>query len=134
MPNAIITIGPPASGKSHMANILCGSLGYVEVNLDDCREAVSGDAGNQACLRAALVIWNHRLEVAMSRGWDVIVSDTNLHPGFRADLVARLVARGYTVNEHKVNTPLVVCLARNASRARRVPMHAMTRMFEMMEA
>lgn len=122
---ALITIGLPAAGKSTFAQ---AQTGFEDLNLDACREAVSGDAGNQEATLAALALRDQRLEAAVAAGRPVVVSDTNLVPAHRRDLVARFRAGGYDVRFVLVETPYNVCLARNAVRARQVPEEAMARM------
>ncbi|MEB3223948.1 MAG: ATP-binding protein [Candidatus Sericytochromatia bacterium] len=122
---ALITIGLPAAGKSTYARTL---EGFEELNLDACREAVSGDAGNQDVTREALALRDARLAAAVAAGRPVVVSDTNLVPAHRKDLVERFRAAGYEVRLVLLDTPYDVCLARNAARARVVPPHAMERM------
>lgn len=122
---ALITIGLPAAGKSTFAQSL---EGFVELNLDACRAAVSGDAANQDATLAALALRDEQLAAAVAAKAPVVVSDTNLVPAHRQELAARLQAAGYLVRFIVIETPYAVCLARNAARERVVPEAAMERM------
>lgn len=132
MPQAIVTVGIPGSGKSHFASQQPDT--WVEVNLDACRLAVSGDAGNQACTADAVALHTRFVDAAIALGRDLIVSDTNLSPVFRDQLVAKLRDAGYDVDVRVIDTPFVLCQARNLARAqgRQVPFHAMSRMWQSM--
>lgn len=122
---ALITIGLPAAGKTTYAR---AQAGFEDLNLDACRQAVSGDAGNQDATAAALALRDERLAAAVAAGRPVVVSDTNLVPAHRRELVERFRAAGYDVCLVLVETPYAICLARNAVRDRVVPVQAMERM------
>ncbi|MEB3328219.1 MAG: AAA family ATPase [Candidatus Sericytochromatia bacterium] len=122
---ALITIGLPAAGKTTFA---LAQAGFDDLNLDACREAVSGDASNQDATTAAVALRDDRLAAAVAAGRPVVISDTNLVPTHRRELVERLRAAGYDVRFVVLETPYETCLARNAARARMVPEHAMARM------
>lgn len=131
---AIITVGLPASGKSTTAAYLTRYCRFVEVNLDDCREHVSGDASNQECTPIAVAEHKFRLGKAIALGQDIVVSDTNLNAFFRAELIAFLEDAGYEVDIRVMEAPLLVCLVRNAQRERYVPVKAYDPMYTAMVA
>jgi predicted kinase len=126
---ALITIGLPAAGKTTFAR---AQAGFEDLNLDACREAVSGDPGNQDATTAALALRDERMAAAVAARRSVVVSDTNLVPAHRRDLVERFRAAGYDVRFVAIETPYETCLARNAARARVVPERAMARMADVL--
>jgi len=121
---AFVTVGLPGCGKSTWAR----TQGLFEVNLDDCREAVCGDASNQAATPAAVFFRDTLLEYLGRRGVDLVVSDTNLVPEHREALIRRLRRLGYEVTLVYFSIHLATCLARNAARQRQVPEGAMAKM------
>jgi predicted kinase len=125
---AFITVGIPGSGKTYWATNQVAQNGGVNVNLDDCRHAVSGDATNQACTPQAVALHTALVDAVIGQGVPLYVSDTNLHPQFREALISKLTAAGYAVNLVVFNTPHDVCRARNLVRTNPVPDHAMGRM------
>lgn len=124
MKRAVLTIGIPASGKSTYAQ----NLGIQEINLDNCREAVSGDPTNQACTPQAVQLHTQLVDAAIAAEADFVVSDTNIQQNFRASLVFKLKAAGYQVVFAVFQTPLAECLRRNAAREKPVPEAAMLRL------
>jgi predicted kinase len=131
-PKAFITVGIPGSGKTYWVSqaVLNGG---VNINLDDCRLAVSGDASNQECTPQAVALHTALIDAVCSQKCTLYVSDTNLHPEFRAALIAKLEAVGYEVVLVVFNTPHQISRARNAIRSNPVPSFAMNRMEEAFE-
>lgn len=127
---AYVTVGLPRSGKSTWAAQLPREV--VEVNLDDCREAVNGDAGDQSNIAEVIDLRDALLETAAMDGADVCISDTNIDPHFRRQLVEQLRGLGYDVQAVVLNTPLDVCLARNARAERQVPVEVILAMHQML--
>jgi predicted kinase len=126
-PQAVITVGIPGCGKSHFADTLVAQ-GFVNVNLDDCRALISGNAGNQACTPDAVKLHTSMIDVAIASAQDVVVSDTNLNIFFRDALIDKFQAAGFFVTVRVFHIAFDVCVVRNMSRARVVPMEAMHRM------
>lgn len=124
-PTAIVTIGLPASGKSTAARALAD---FQDINLDDCRAAISGDAGDQSVTGAALAMQADLIAAAIDARRSVVVSNTNLIPAHREALVSQFRGAGYDVVFMHFDVPLTVCKARNAARDRVVPDEAMDRM------
>jgi predicted kinase len=129
--HAIITVGIPASGKSTFAESQAGAL---NINLDDCRAQISGDASNQNVTQQALALRDQLLQQAMEEGQLIIVSDTNLIPEHRSALIQKFKAALYGVTLLVFDTPFEVCVERNRARDRQVPDHAMQRMQQALES
>lgn len=127
----IITTGVPASGKSTWA--AKRKQTHVELNLDNLREELSGDATNQAVTLAAIKVRNRRLAQYIAEGKSVIISDTNAHPEFRAQLIQQVLDLG--VPNHQV---LILHFSidpqeakqRNAARVNPVPNEVIDRMHQ----
>jgi len=90
---ACITIGVPGSGKSTWA----GRQSALEINLDECRRKVCGNAADQSSTPAAVALREHMIREAAANGQDIILSDTNLNHRFRLVLVNDLLHLGYRV-------------------------------------
>lgn len=129
MPIAVITIGIPASGKSTYAKLLV-QQGFAEINLDDCRRSICGDASNQNSTQEAVKLHKEKLNQAIFLGRDVVISDTNLNPFFRYQLINQLLKEGYEVRPVLFNEDFDVCMERNRKRNQIVPEHAMIRMYK----
>jgi predicted kinase len=125
IPMAIITVGIPGSGKTTWAK---KNPEYRDINLDMCRKAVSGSEDNQACTPDALKLQASLIADAILARQDVIISNTNLIPAHRADLITTFSQAGYNVVLAIFDIPFEVCQDRNLKRDRVVPKHAMVRM------
>jgi len=124
---ALVTVGAPASGKSTWVKRTLPEH-IRDVNLDTCREVVLGDARDQSRIGDVLTHRDALIQGAARDGLDLVVSDTNLVPAFRQALEAMLTGLGYSVRYVLFDTPLEVCLSRNAARERQVPEDVIRRM------
>jgi predicted kinase len=128
---AYLTIGMPASGKTTWAQ---QQINLVNINLDDCRAEVSGQAENQDATLAAVVLHEQKIKQSASQGLDIIISDTNLNSKFRDELVSKLVSLGYAVEYILFPISLEVAKSRNQQRSRVVPDEILERMFTTFQA
>ena len=124
---ALVTIGAPGAGKTTWVK-RCLPPGTIDLNLDDFRALVLGDATDQSRIDEVLAHRDARLREAAIAGLDVVISDTNLSPAFRDALQSQLSDLGYAVQFMLFDTPLEVCLTRNAGRERQVPEHVIRRL------
>jgi len=115
---AIITIGIPSSGKTTWAE---QQKGYVNLNLDDFREKISGDATNQNVSKQAVEMRDAFLRRASEKQQNVIISDTNINPFFREKLELQLKQAGYVIQYKIFDIALDEAKARNSKRERKVP-------------
>ena len=109
---AIVTVGVSASGKTTFAEIFLQEVDnrtkWVNINRDDIRWKLLGvkdwSKWNWKREKEVTSIQRASLVKAASEGKNVIVSDTNLHPKFRNDLLEYLHSLGYTTVTQKVFT------------------------------
>lgn len=119
-PAVVLLVGAAGSGKSTFAarHFPAGSV----LSSDALREAISGDAGNQAVSRAAFAAIHRQLDRRLATGRLTVVDATNIGAGGRAAI--RRIARrqGTPVVAIVLDLPPEVVLARNMARVeRRVP-------------
>jgi predicted kinase len=125
---AIITVGLPACGKSTYARGLAAT--HAELNLDDLRAEISGDATNQDVTSRAIGRRRHRLAELAKAGRDVILSDTHAKRRDRRRAIRDLRALGYEVEVVFFDVGEATCHRRNAARARQVPASVIAEMAE----
>lgn len=131
---AIVTVGLPGCGKSTYAAKRVAAEGLVEVNLDDLRARVAGDAKDQNATVAALYLRDEVLETYAREGRDLIVSDTQSHREHRARIIAQLRQLGYRVELVVFDVGAATCKARNLGRERVVPEGAIDEMAARLQA
>lgn len=117
----LFLIGAPGSGKSTWARRHFPRKAIV--SLDGCRELVSGDAGNQAATEAAVTVRDAIVMGRLRFGRPTVVDATNTQHEHRAGLASSGYGHGCPPIAVLFDTPLDVCIERNAvrPRARRVP-------------
>jgi predicted kinase len=125
---AIITVGLPACGKSTYARSLAAT--HAELNLDDLRAEICGDATNQDVTGRAIGRRRHRLAELAKAGRDVILSDTHAKRRDRRRAIRDLRALGYEVEVVFFDVGETTCHQRNATRERQVPPAVITEMAE----
>lgn len=123
---AYLTVGMPASGKSTWAE---AQENFVNINLDDCRAEVSGDATNQLSTVEAVKLQAEKIYQAGLQGKDIIISDTNLNPTYRDLLVKDLVHQGFEVELVFFPISLELAKERNSKRSRQVPENILEKMY-----
>ncbi|MDI3408370.1 ATP-binding protein [Streptomyces cavernicola] len=118
----VVAVGAAGSGKSTGAAV-ARAHGYTVICLDELRQEISGDAGDQAATPLAVARQNTLLDAAMGAGEPVFLDSTNVEVRVRADLVARAHHHGRPVVALRFVPGRDVCQARNASRtgSARVP-------------
>lgn len=116
----LVLVGAAGSGKSHYAQAFPVS---AVVCLDELRERVADDAGDQGATADAVAVQNLLLDARLARGKTTLVDSTNVEKRVRAGLVARARTHGRRVEAVLLQAELEVCLGRNAARpaGRRVP-------------
>jgi predicted kinase len=124
-PRIVLLVGLPGSGKSTYAK----RRGLPVLSSDVLRELLSGDVNNQNIHARVFATLRYLLRQRLAIGQPVTVVDaTNLTRQERRPY--REIARKLDVPIEAVHfdTPLEVCLARNAARGRIVPEDVIRRM------
>ncbi|MEJ8631974.1 AAA family ATPase [Streptomyces sp. MS2.AVA.5] len=116
----VVPVGPGGSGKSRFAAMFPSS--WV-VCLDELRERVSGDAGDQSATPEAAALQDLLVPARLKRGLTTVVDSTNVEARVRLGLVDHARQHGQPVAAVVFLTGLDTCLARNNRRpaGRRVP-------------
>ena len=121
---AIITLGLPGCGKSTWAGHEAARLSATIIERDLIRAEMTREAGEEFSWAS----WDFSREAEVTRRWQaakaaalaarvsVIFADTNLHVGYRRELVADLQRAGYSVRYVFFDVAPEVCRARNATR------------------
>ncbi|WP_329583668.1 AAA family ATPase [Streptomyces sp. NBC_01361] len=116
----VVLLGPGGSGKSRLATAFPAN--WV-VSLDELRERLADDAGEQSVTRQAVQLQDLLVATRMERGLTTVVDSTNVEPSVRVGLVAKARAFDRPVTAVVFLTGLGHCLSRNDRRPanRRVP-------------
>ncbi|MBT2439823.1 AAA family ATPase [Streptomyces sp. ISL-36] len=125
----VVPVGPGGSGKSRFAAMFPSS--WV-VCLDELRERISGDAGDQSATREAVALQDLLIPARLTRGLTTVVDSTNVEARVRRGLVDKARQHGRPVAAIVFLTDLDTCEARNARRSanRRVPLPVLRRQHE----
>lgn len=139
-PYVIITVGVPACGKSHYAEFLCNEdpeNPWVELNLDQFREIISGDAADQDVTLEAVTMRDRWLGDYVDANKNIIISDTNANPYHRTNLLSMLIdTLGVARQNIEIiyfDVPLAICHERNNARERKVPEWVIDHMADMIK-
>lgn len=137
-----INIGAPGSGKSTLAEQICRSQrikeGEIIIRLcaDELRGLYSktGDEGDQSVSYQAFQCIAATTEIAFRQGFSVLIDVTSKNKKARSQFLD--IARKYGVYTVALvfNTPLEVCLARNAARKRVVPPEVVVSIYNEIQA
>lgn len=123
----LVLVGAPASGKSTWArkHFRRGEI----VSLDQLRRAVSGDESNQDATPYVVPIANDLIRARLAFAQTTVVDATNFEEKVRREYWSIGCGYGATTGVVVFDTPLDVCLARNAMRPkrRRVPVEFIER-------
>jgi len=128
---AIMTLGVAGCGKSTIADKLKDK--FLEINLDECRVLLNGDAGDNSNPKEVAAYRDNLIELAAMNGNDIIISDTNINKHFRDLLLDKLKDLGFQVVLLHVDTPFEKCLEFNSKRSRQVPEDVMHTMHETLQ-
>ncbi len=133
-PMVVVAVGVPGSGKSTYLKPLAEQVGMVRINLDDLRKWLLRDATNQSFNPQIWQIAKLAITTALSAEQSVVVDGMNTQRKYREEEVAFYRSGGAkTVIALVFNTPLEICLQRNAARSRQVPETAIIKEFERLQ-
>lgn len=125
--------GLPASGKSTEAEAMLKQFPnrYKRVNKDSIRSMFIGPDFNFKTENMVVKIRDYALEMALRKGYDVIVDDTNLKEKYYLAVCAIAKRVGdVQIVERYFECPLDECLRRNKNRPNPVPEDLIIRMYE----
>lgn len=142
-PTIYIMVGIPGSGKSTWAREQAADRSAVIVSRDAIRGMLTGSdkkmAGSEDFEAMVTRIEEHAVESALWQHSNVILDATNLRVKDtikRMDNAARSVLYPHgpfpNIIPVRMDTPLLLCLERNAAREDPVPEHVIMRMHERM--
>jgi len=113
----LILSGLPASGKSTRAKELVDKGGWKRCNKDLIRLMLDNSKWSRNNEKFVLALRDHIILASLEAGYNVIVDDTNMggiHQKHIKELVKDL--ENVVVEEEFINTPLEVCISRDAAR------------------
>jgi len=128
--NVVMFVGVSGSGKTTLSRQLGKG---VAISSDWCRELVSDDESDQTATKWAFEVLYKIVEGRMAMGRRVAVDATFLKKKDRKVLIDLARNKGYGVHALVVNTPLDVCLQRNAIRENPRPVEVLLRQREQFE-
>lgn len=128
----IIPVGPPAAGKSVLAQWLVAEGFPLDgiVCPDDIRRIMTGDQTDQRANDQVFQVADLLIQQRLRHGLDVFVDATNLGEGRRDFLFNEGHGSNATIIIVLFDTTPEECLRRNSHRSREVPAHIMKRMLD----
>lgn len=120
----VAMMGAAGSGKSTLAEQIAAVFGAVVISYDQCREEISGDAGDQSVTPEAVAMAHERLNARCANRWGATfidgVHDRAEHRRNVLDIAGR---HGVPAVLIALATPAEVCVRRQADRplSRQVP-------------
>lgn len=122
VPTVYVGIGVPGSGKTRHLEPFAKEIGAAYICPDKIREEWTGDANCQAQNES---VWDEarcRAARALRKGQSIVIDATNANPEYRKELIQFCLSlQPHAVVGIWLQTPLEVCLDRNARRERVVP-------------
>jgi len=126
-PEAIVTVGISASGKSTFANAWVQAAPHwnrAEINRDMIRRELMRKDGNEFSWekwnwkreKEVTIIATTAINNCVSNGYDIIVSDTNLNQARRIELIKQLTGMGFRVTVKDFPVTLEDAWKRDAKR------------------
>jgi len=129
MPELVLTIGLPGSGKSTWAREQVERRPeFIVIERDIIREELTGDHQNFTLEPRVTSIAQERAIYALRHGRSVIIADTNLRPKYRKVWKKIADSHGAWYREHFFDTPIEVCIERDALRPKPVGEEVIRRM------
>lgn len=112
----LILSGLQGSGKSTRAKELVDKGGWKRCNKDLIRLMLDNSKWSRNNEKFVLALRDHIILTSLQDGYNVVVDDTNFghHPKHIKELVKDL--ENVVVEEEFINTPLEVCISRDAAR------------------
>jgi predicted kinase len=113
----ILTIGLPGSGKSTWAlSQVSAENKVVVIERDQIRRQLTGSARDHSHEMRVTAIQREDANTALSVGWTVIISDTNLRAKYRREWFNIAQQHGAEYEEVRFDTDIEECIRRDAAR------------------
>jgi len=125
MNKVIFLVGLPGSGKSHYAEQLAKQERAIILSSDSIRHELFGGSSKQKKTAFLFRKLYERLYKLVERGENVIVDATNIERDKRIKSLQKMRHFSVQKEAHFLNTPYEVCLERNETRKRTVPVHVL---------
>lgn len=116
MPVINMLKGLPASGKSTLALEMVREEKVKRVSKDALRAMLHGGEYSLETEVFVLDVRNAIVELALRKGFDVVIDDTNLNPAHQEQLRFLADSLGAQFNVIEINTPLDECIRRDKER------------------
>lgn len=128
MPNFVMLVGLPGSGKSYVAQKL-SKMDYNIHSSDDIREELSGDVNNQDINKQVFELLHNRVKEDLRAGKNCVYDATNISYKRRKAFLNELKSIECTKYCVLIATPYEVCITQNGMRDRRVPDYVIEKMY-----
>lgn len=112
--------GLPASGKSTLALEMVKEEKVKRISKDDLRAMLHGGEYSPETEVFVLDVRNAIAKLAIHKGFDVVVDDTNLNPTHQEQLHFLADALGCRFDVIEMDTPLEECVRRDKERSKPV--------------
>lgn len=126
----VILCGPPASGKSTLANKIVNEFdNFVRISPDEIREEVTGSKTDQTQNNVVFGKVYTRLTTYLTEGWNVVYDATNcrsIHRFKIMDIVGHACRKAICI---MVTSSIVDCLKRNSEREYKVSEDVIEKMY-----
>lgn len=134
----ILTVGIPGSGKSTWARETAAERyglwgGLLVLERDEIRRELTGDIRNHSREVEVTRIQHDRAREALLRGVNVVIADTNLKSKYRQPWARLAAETGAEYVVHVIDTPLEVCVERDAQRPNPVGREVIERMHTLLK-
>jgi predicted kinase len=128
----VLMVGAPGAGKTRIARSISEN-GFELLNRDDIRAELYGAEDAPGKVSRVTEEFYNRMRYHFSCGRDVVVDNTNFDKLQRLPVLELAEQAGYTdIRIAIVDTPLLECLRRNATRKRKVDDDTVREMFEIL--
>ena len=128
IPEFVMLVGLPGSGKSYLADILFAKK-YSIHSSDEIRKELSGDINNQNINSQVFQTLHRRIKDDLKNGISCVYDATNINYKKRMSFLQELNKIQCFKRCIIIATPYEVCLMQNEQRERKVPEQVIERMY-----
>ena len=119
--------GVPGSGKSYYGKKLKDQYNAVYLSSDEIREKIYGNADIQANPEKVFMVMDSMAFEALENGYDIIYDTTMAKKKDRINFIKKF--KEYNLVLIIIDTPLEICIERNQSRDRQVPVKVIEKLY-----